>query len=105
MLAVTKGMTHLAHALHERLVSHDHVRPYRLDQLVLGHEASRICDQVPEDLETPRAQFDLAVRGSEASANDIERVALKPENLRRRRVHRRSRPGPKWHDFRSFEVF
>jgi hypothetical protein len=86
LLAVTDGLTNLAHAVCQRLVGHDHIRPDRLHQLLLGYNTVSVFKQITQDLERLWAQLKLAVRRSQRAVCDIQRISLELEHLRRRAV-------------------
>jgi hypothetical protein len=63
--------------MRQRVIGHGYVRPDRLDEFLLGDQASGIFHQITQDLECPRAQFDLAIAVPERTAGGIERISLK----------------------------
>src|SRR5260370_8020855 len=79
---VADGIADLAHTMRQRFVGHDHVRPDRLDELLLGHQATSVLNEIAQDLECPRAQFDDAISRPERTARRIERISLKPVHIR-----------------------
>jgi len=52
---VADRLADLADALCERLVSHDHVRPNRLDDFVLRHQSAAALDKITQDFKALRA--------------------------------------------------
>jgi hypothetical protein len=84
LLAVSDGLTNLAYAMRQGLVGYDHVWPDRLDQFLLGHQAIRILHEIAQHLEALRTQLNIAVRGTQRAARDIQRIALELEHLKRR---------------------
>jgi hypothetical protein len=60
------------------------MRPDRPEQLVLGHQAVRILHEIAQQLEALAAERDLAIRGSQRVARDIQRISLELEHLERR---------------------
>jgi hypothetical protein len=65
----------------QRLIGHGHVRPDRLEQLLLGHKAIGILHEIAQQLEALRTQRNLAIRGSQRVARDIQRVSVESEHL------------------------
>src|SRR5262249_59612091 len=80
LLAVTDGLTNLAHAVCQRLVGHDHIRPDRLHEFLLGYNPVSVFKQIAQDLERLWAQLNLAVRGSQRAPFDIQRISLESEH-------------------------
>ena len=88
LLAVTDGLANLAHATCQRLVGYDNIRPDRLEQLLLGHQAIRILHEIAQQLEALRAKRKLAIRGSQRVPRDIQRISLELEHLRAAQLSR-----------------
>jgi hypothetical protein len=84
LLAVTDGLTNLADAMCQGLVGYHDVRPDRLDQFFLGHQAIRILHEIAQHLEAFRAQSNFAIRGSQRATGDVQRIALEFEHAERR---------------------
>ena len=74
LIRVGDGLAHLADAARQRLVGHDHVRPDRLDQLVLGDKAPGIFDQTAQHLEALGTQIDFAIGGPQTALRNIQRI-------------------------------
>jgi hypothetical protein len=49
LLTVAQGIANFAYAMRKRFIGNDHVRPDRLDQLVLGHKTLGILDKIKQD--------------------------------------------------------
>jgi hypothetical protein len=69
--AVTDRLANLAHTTRQRFVGYDHIRPDRLEQLLLGHEAIRILHKIAQQFEILRAKRNLAIGGSQRVSRDI----------------------------------
>ena len=68
----------------QRFVGYDNIWPDRLEQLVLGHQAIWILHEIAQQLEALAAKRNLAIRGSQRVACDIQRKSLELEHLERR---------------------
>ncbi len=79
--AVTDGVTHLAHAMRQRFLGYGHIRPDRLQQLFLGHQAIRILREIVQQLEALPPQRNLAICASQRVARDIERISSELQHL------------------------
>jgi hypothetical protein len=81
LVGIANGFAHFAHAMCQRLVRHVHVGPDSLKQLLPGHEAIGILQEIAQQLEALRAQRNLAIHGSQHIARDIQRISLELEHL------------------------
>ena len=63
LIGVGDSLAYFADAAGERFVSHDNVRPDRLDELVFGDKATGIFDKTAQHLEALRTQIDCAAGG------------------------------------------
>jgi hypothetical protein len=80
--------------MRQRFVSHDNIWPDRLEQLLLGHQAIWILQEIAQQLEALPAKRNLAIRGSQRVACNIERISLELEHLERRAGRLPSQPLP-----------
>src|SRR5215468_4215235 len=81
LLAVTDRVANLTDAAHQRFVGYGHIRPDRLEQLLLGHQAIGILHKIAQQLEVLGAKRNLAIGGSQRVPRDIQRISLESEHL------------------------
>jgi hypothetical protein len=84
LLAVTDRLANLAHATRQRFFGYNNIRPDRLEQLLLGHQAIRILQKIAQHLEILRAKRNLAIGGPQRVPRDIQRISLELEHCDRR---------------------
>ena len=72
------GTSDLAHAARERIIGDDGVRPDRTDQLLLGHKAVSVFNQIAQNAEALGAQLNLAIGGSQGAPLDVQGMELSP---------------------------
>src|SRR5215207_4114000 len=87
MIDISELFTQLPDALNKRVISHDDVRPDGLEKLLLGHQPSSVFRQISKDLERLGRQVDVLLTNPEATAREIEREAVEPQNPRNGLVH------------------
>ncbi len=68
-------------------IGHGNVGPYGLVQLLLGNQPPGILGEVAQYIERLGPQRDILVACAQASARQIEREAVKPQNLMDDLVH------------------
>jgi hypothetical protein len=78
LLVVTEGIADLSDAVRKDVVSHDNVRPHRLDQIFPGH-AVGILHEKAQSFEALGPQLDFATCGSQGASHNVERKAFKLE--------------------------
>jgi hypothetical protein len=83
LLAVTEGLPNLAHAMRQRFVGYDNIRPDRLEQLLLGQQAIWIFHEIAQQFEALATKRNLAIPGSQRVPHDIERISLELKHLER----------------------
>jgi hypothetical protein len=84
LLVVTEGSPDLTHAMRQRFVGHEDVRPDDLDQLFFGYQAIGILHEKAQHFEALRTKVNRVTWGSQRPARDIQRKALELEHLKRR---------------------
>jgi hypothetical protein len=73
MVLATQCPAYFDQALHQGIVGHGNVPPHRLEELLLGHDAAGIADEVGQDLEGPLAQVYLFAIPQQRGPQRIER--------------------------------
>jgi hypothetical protein len=69
---VSQHLPNLAHVDFQYAIGDEHVRPERVEQLLLAHQTTRMCDQVPEERQRLRLQRYQAGRPVEVARPGIE---------------------------------
>jgi hypothetical protein len=67
-------------ALHKRVIRNGDVRPYRLEQFLLGHEATGVLHEIAENFERFGSQVDRSIVRAQAPAHQIEFKAIELKN-------------------------
>src|SRR5262249_44941263 len=79
--AVTEGLPDLAHAMRQRFVGHDDVRPNRLGQLLFRDWPIGILHEIAQHFEALRTKLNCPICGAQRPARSIQRKALELEHL------------------------
>ena len=93
--ALANCASHVTEVSAEKAFADDDVlSPCRFNQLLLSHEALRMCGQIPQDHEWLAPQLDLRIVPEESLVPDVEPERAEAANLRRATVpHGRATAG------------
>ena len=80
MFVVAELLAQFADALHERVIGHNNVGPYRLVKLLLGHKAAGVLCEVTQHLERLGPQVNVLFARPQIPARQIERERVEPQN-------------------------
>jgi hypothetical protein len=73
VIAVAELSAQLSNSLFNGIVTHDHVWPYSIEKLSLGHQSSSVVREIAKHLKRLWPQLDILLARAQTSTREIER--------------------------------